>query len=51
MRITNQQIQSFVDAVSSFVLPNEKVELRLFGSRLDDDLRGGDIDLLIVCHS
>lgn len=51
MRLSSKQVKSIINAVAPFILPNEKIELRLFGSRLDDDLHGGDLDLLIVCRS
>jgi len=51
MRLSDKQVDSFVNAITPFVLSNEKIELRLYGSRLDDELHGGDIDLLIVCDS
>lgn len=51
MRLSRQYIHAFISALSPSVLSDEKVELRLFGSRIDDTLKGGDIDLLIVTHS
>lgn len=51
MRVSQQQIQSFIRAIDHYINGNEKVELRLFGSRTDDTLIGGDIDLLLIAHS
>lgn len=47
MRLTEQQVISIVDAITPFV-STSNVELRLFGSRVDDKLKGGDIDLLLI---
>ena len=51
MRLTENEIQSLIDDVNPFVKQNMLIELRLYGSRLEDPLKGGDIDLLIVCAS
>jgi len=45
MRLTSQQIASIRHAADEAFGPNTRVTL--FGSRVDDDKRGGDIDLLI----
>ena len=45
MRLTSQQIASIRHAADEVFGPNTRVTL--FGSRVDDDKRGGDIDLLI----
>lgn len=47
MRLTPDQIHAIVDATR--VLAGPDASVRLFGSRLQDDLAGGDIDLLIDC--
>lgn len=45
MRLTPEQIRAIKDAaVTAF---GEDVVVRLFGSRVEDDRRGGDIDLHI----
>lgn len=44
MRITPSQIESIRRAAQSVLGP--QVSIRLFGSRVNDDLKGGDIDLL-----
>ena len=41
------QIQAIVAATTELAGPDAQV--RLFGSRLDDALHGGDIDLLVDC--
>ena len=46
MRLSQSQIESIRHAVRK-VLGSQGVVIRLFGSRADDDLRGGDIDLLV----
>ncbi|HET6402620.1 MAG TPA: nucleotidyltransferase domain-containing protein [Candidatus Kapabacteria bacterium] len=45
MRLTEFEQQTIHDTVRQF-LPNAKVYL--YGSRVDDSKRGGDIDLMIV---
>jgi predicted nucleotidyltransferase len=45
MRLTPHDIQAIETAAREFFAPGSTV--RLFGSRLDDQRRGGDIDLLI----
>ena len=46
MRLTNEQQQTIRSGVST--LFSSPVEVFLFGSRVDDTAKGGDIDLLIV---
>lgn len=45
MRLTQQQIHAIQTSAKEVFSP--AVNVRLFGSRLDDQRRGGDIDLLI----
>ena len=45
MRITKKQIQLITKTVSH--LAGADAEVYLFGSRLDDQMKGGDIDLFI----
>lgn len=45
MRITEQQRKSMVEASTEIFGRNATI--KLFGSRVDDSLRGGDIDLFI----
>jgi len=44
MRLTPQQRQYIID---TFLEVFEKGEIRLFGSRVDDKKKGGDIDLYV----
>lgn len=50
MRFSQKQISLLVSALENFLSGSEG-ELRLYGSRTRDDLKGGDIDLLIVVQS
>lgn len=45
MRITSEQIHIIKTTVAQLIGPTSRVWL--FGSRADDGLRGGDIDLLV----
>jgi len=45
MRLSNKEIKVLKDKLISLV---DDAKLYLFGSRVDDTKRGGDIDLLIV---
>ncbi|WP_295886282.1 nucleotidyltransferase domain-containing protein [uncultured Thiohalocapsa sp.] len=45
MRLTAEQIQAILDSVHDIAGSCAKV--RVFGSRLQDDARGGDLDLLV----
>ena len=47
MRLTQRQQRVINDAAAMTFGPDAKVIL--FGSRLDDQKRGGDIDLLVEC--
>jgi predicted nucleotidyltransferase len=45
MRLSPQHIAALRAAIDSIV--PDAAAIRLFGSRLDDDARGGDVDLMI----
>lgn len=45
MRLTSEQIANLKQVVMQSAGPGARV--RLFGSRLDDSARGGDVDLLL----
>ena len=45
MRLQPEQVKTIKDTVKRLVGPSSRVWL--FGSRVDDALRGGDIDLLV----
>ena len=47
MRLTLEQSQAIV--ATTFELAGSDARVRLFGSRLRDELAGGDIDLLVEC--
>lgn len=47
MRLSERQRAALFDAIEEAALPKE-TEVYLFGSRVDPDAAGGDIDLLIV---
>lgn len=45
MRLSPQNIAALREAIGS--IAPDAAAIRLFGSRLDDDARGGDVDLMI----
>lgn len=45
MRLTQQQIETIRTLATQ--VAGEKASLRVFGSRIDDHARGGDLDLLL----
>ncbi len=47
MRLSPDQVHAIVAATREFAGADARV--RLFGSRVNDQLRGGDIDLLVEC--
>lgn len=44
MRISEEERRAIINAILMF---DENAEIHLFGSRLDDSKKGGDIDILI----
>ena len=50
MRLSEQEISHIINAVSPFIR-GQKAEIRLYGSRTDDHLKGGDIDLLLLVNN
>ncbi len=49
MRLANKEIEACIEALNPF-LKNRKNELYLYGSRVNDQLKGGDIDLLLLVY-
>ena len=47
MRLTHDEREAIL-SVFNEVFPDTDHEVRLYGSRADDERRGGDIDLLII---
>ena len=49
MRLTQSQRSIIVSGVREFIGPS--VSVHVFGSRLDDSKRGGDLDLLLISRT
>ena len=49
MRLAEEQVKAIREIVYEEAGPDARV--RLFGSRVNDELRGGDVDLLVVLDS
>jgi predicted nucleotidyltransferase len=47
MRLTSPEVTGMIKGISVFLL-GQKAELKLYGSRVNDNLKGGDIDLLLI---
>ncbi len=47
MRISEEEQQAILNAITKF---DQDAEVYLFGSRLDDAKKGGDIDILIASN-
>jgi hypothetical protein len=47
MRLSSQEIKLLISALDSF-LQNKSARLYLYGSRMENHLKGGDIDLLLI---
>ena len=45
MRLSKQEIQSIKEILTRF---DSESQIYLYGSRVDDSLKGGDIDLLVL---
>lgn len=50
MRLTNNEVTFLIASITEF-LGKDHAELRLFGSRTDDNRKGGDIDLLLLVEN
>ncbi|RME18237.1 MAG: nucleotidyltransferase domain-containing protein [Bdellovibrio sp.] len=48
MRLTPQEVQSILESILNF---DKKARVFLYGSRTNDNLKGGDIDLLVVSET
>lgn len=49
MRLTDHQVKAITQLAHE--IAGERAQVRVFGSRLDDDARGGDLDLMLDCPS
>lgn len=47
MRLKESEIAGIVHGIEPFII-NTSASLRLYGSRLDNDKKGGDIDLMLI---
>jgi predicted nucleotidyltransferase len=47
MRLNDKEVMGIIQAIDPFI-NNIPVDLRLYGSRVDDSKKGGDIDLLLI---
>lgn len=45
MRLTDDQVKAITQLAHE--LAGERAQVRVFGSRLDDEARGGDLDLML----
>lgn len=50
MRLSPEEVKALSDSLSSFLPEDFLGELRLYGSRVNDNLKGGDIDLVLLVN-
>ncbi|MBF0298444.1 MAG: nucleotidyltransferase domain-containing protein [Oligoflexia bacterium] len=50
MRLTKFEVNAIINAIT-YVTKEIKINIYLYGSRLNDNLKGGDIDLLVEVDS
>lgn len=48
MRLTSDQVTIIKQTVAKYIAPSALEGIRLFGSRVDDAKRGGDVDLMLA---
>jgi predicted nucleotidyltransferase len=48
MRLTESQVEAIKQLVSRAFESQPNYQLWLFGSRVDDELKGGDVDLCVI---
>lgn len=48
MRLSSQETDALILEISKYVGSSDRAKLYLFGSRAQDHLKGGDIDLILV---
>jgi predicted nucleotidyltransferase len=51
MRLTNAQIEQIKALCSAAFDSTEHIQLWLFGSRVNDALKGGDVDLCVIADA
>ena len=51
MRLTDQQKNDIISAIKKFLPLGQKTRIYLFGSRTQDNLKGGDLDLIILLQN
>ena len=47
MRLSSQQVEQIIKLIFSHLDSTKVIELRLFGSRVNDEALGGDVDLYL----
>lgn len=51
IRLSQEYISTFIRGIGKFLPENSTAELRLYGSRTKSELKGGDIDLLVLTET